>query len=131
MSDSADVIPGFEFREVLYGPELVAGHKSGATEQLAPELNRMTDRALFEEVWQAPGMSRRDRSLVTLTALAALGHQRELAYQAQAALRLGITRDELIQVMHQLVFYAGLPAAHGGLRVLREVFEQLDGEDAA
>lgn len=130
MEPTEQTIPGNDFREVLYGPELVAGHRAGATEQLLPALNRMTDRALFEQVWQAPGMSRRDRSLVTFSALAALGHHRELAYQARAALRLGITREELVQTMHQLVFYAGLPAAHGGLRVLKQVFDELDAEAA-
>lgn len=130
MESTEQTIPGNDFRAVLYGPELVAGHRAGATERLLPALNRMTDSALFEQVWQAPGMSRRDRSLVTFSALAALGHHRELAYQARAALRLGITREELVQTMHQLVFYAGLPAAHGGLRVLAQVFDELDAEGA-
>jgi 4-carboxymuconolactone decarboxylase len=128
MTDLNSVVSGSEFREVLFGAEAVAVNRQGATEALAPELNRMTDRALFEEVWQAPGMARRDRSLVTIAALAALGHERELAHHARAGLRLGITRDELVQTMHQLVFYAGLPAAHAGLRVLHEVFAS---EDAA
>lgn len=129
MSDTpkaSEVVDGLAFRGVLFGDSAVSGHLQGATQRLAPQLNLITDRALFEEVWQADGLALRDRSLVTIAALGALGRERELGAHIAAALELGISREELTNVFVQLAWYVGLPPVHGALRAIDAVFSAID-----
>jgi 4-carboxymuconolactone decarboxylase len=126
MTSSQSPMTGDQFREFLFGAEAVAAHKDGASGKLAPELGEVTDIALFGGVWQFPGLELRYRSLVTIVALATLGREREMAAHVRAGLGAGLTRDEIVQAMLQLAFYAGLPVTHGGLRVLQAVFDEMD-----
>lgn len=125
-SQSKPPIDGLEFRSVLFGADAVQGHLTGATQRLAPQLNRITDRALFEEVWQDDQVALRDRSLVTIAALTALGKERELGAHIKAALGLGISREELTGTFVQLAWYVGLPAVHAAFRAADAVFTALD-----
>lgn len=119
-------LSGREFRELLFGSEAVARHMLGATEALAPELTRVTDEANFGVIWQLPGLSVRDRRLVTITALAVLGREGELAAHIRGALRDGVRQTELVQAIVQLTFYTGIPTVHAALRVAREAFADSD-----
>ncbi|MEH0515399.1 MULTISPECIES: bifunctional 3-oxoadipate enol-lactonase/4-carboxymuconolactone decarboxylase PcaDC [unclassified Streptomyces] len=78
-------------------------------------------RYAWGEVWDRPGLDRRTRSCITLTALVAGGHLEELAVHTRAALRNGLTPDEIREVLLQAAVYCGLPAANGAFRVAQQV----------
>ena len=78
-------------------------------------------------IWSRPGLDRRMRSAVTLTALVALGHHAELKMHVRAALRNGLTRDQLKEILLQTSVYCGVPAANSAFAVAQTV---LDEEDA-
>jgi 3-oxoadipate enol-lactonase/4-carboxymuconolactone decarboxylase len=79
-------------------------------------------------IWSRPGLERRMRSAITLTALVALGHGDELAMHVRAALRNGLTRDEIKEVLLQTSVYCGVPAANTAFAIAQRV---LDEEDSA
>jgi 4-carboxymuconolactone decarboxylase len=75
----------------------------------APKLVELTDEVLFGDIWERPGLSKRDRSLVTVTALVALYRTDQITFHLRRALENGLTRDELIEAITHLAFYAGWP----------------------
>jgi len=89
----------------------------------APALADYTDNVLFGDVWQRPGLSPRDRSLVTVASLVALYRTNELPFHIGKALDNGVTRDELIELITHLAFYAGWPTANTALPIAKRVFE--------
>ncbi len=80
----------------------------------------------FGEVWSRSELSRRDRSLVVVTLLAALGQESELAFHVPAGLNHGLTRSEIEEIMVHLCFYAGFPKGVDGLRAARAAFAKID-----
>jgi 4-carboxymuconolactone decarboxylase len=80
----------------------------------------------FGEIWSRPELSRRDRSLVVLAILGALGQERELAFHVPAGLQHGLTRAEIEEIMVHLCLYAGFPRAVDAMRATREAFARLD-----
>jgi 4-carboxymuconolactone decarboxylase len=95
---------------------------------VAPKLAQLTDSVLFGDVWARPGLSRRDRSLVTVSALVAMNRPDQLRSHLALALQNGLTREELIEAITQLAFYSGWPNAVTAVGVARDVFQQ--GEPA-
>lgn len=95
---------------------------------IAPALADCTDRVLFGEIWQRPGLSPRDRSLVTVASLVALYRSNELPFHLQKALENGVSRDELIELITHLAFYSGWPTASTALTIARRVFDQARAE---
>lgn len=93
---------------------------------IAPDLTDMTDRVLFDDVWQRPQLDPRDRSLVTVSALIALYRSNELPFHLKKALENGVTREEIIEVITHLAFYSGWPTASTALTVARQVFADAD-----
>ena len=91
---------------------------------VAPALAELTDTVLFGDVWQRPGLSPRDRSLVTVSSLVALYRINELPFHLKLALQNGVTKDELIELVTHLAFYSGWPTASTALGILRRVFEE-------
>jgi 4-carboxymuconolactone decarboxylase len=91
---------------------------------IAPALAGYTENVLFGEVWERPGLSKRDRSLITVATLTALYRTNELPGHLKRALDNGVTRDELIEVMTHLAFYSGWPTAVTALNIARRVFEE-------
>jgi 4-carboxymuconolactone decarboxylase len=89
---------------------------------IAPALAAYTDEVLFGEVWERPGLSPRDRSLVTITSLIALYRVNELPFHLKKALENGVTRDEIIETITHLAFYSGWPTASSALPIARQVF---------
>jgi 4-carboxymuconolactone decarboxylase len=79
---------------------------------------------LFGEVWERPGLSPRDRSLITVTSLVSLYRTNELPFHLKRALDNGVTRDELIELITHLAFYSGWPTAMTALQIARRVFEE-------
>ena len=100
--------------------------KSRAQELLggtAPELVRLTDDVLFGQVWADPGLSQRDRSLVTVAALTSLYRTEQLRSHLRLALENGLTKDELVGAMTHLAFYAGWPNAMSAITELKRITE--------
>jgi 4-carboxymuconolactone decarboxylase len=79
-------------------------------------------------LWTRPGLARRDRSLVNLGVLAALGRPHELKIHVRGALNNGVTREEMVEVFLQAAVYAGAPAAMDAFRAAKEVFDEVDGK---
>ena len=92
---------------------------------IAPALGDYTDNVLFGDVWERPGLSKRDRSLITVATLIALYRTNELPFHLKRALENGVSRDELIEVITHLAFYAGWPAASTAVIIARRVFEEI------
>ncbi|MGJ0183944.1 carboxymuconolactone decarboxylase family protein [Corynebacterium glyciniphilum] len=88
---------------------------------VAPKLAELTDDVLFGDVWARPELSPRDRSLITVSALTALGRSDQLRSHLNLALDNGVTQDELAEVTTHLAFYAGWPAGMGAAGILKEV----------
>jgi 4-carboxymuconolactone decarboxylase len=92
---------------------------------LAPKLAELTDSVLFGDVWSRSGLSRRDRSLATVSALIAMNRPDQLRSHLSLALQNGVTREELVEVITQMAFYAGWPSAVTAVGVARQVFEEV------
>ena len=90
---------------------------------LAPKLAQLTDDVLFGDVWERPGLSARDRSLITCTALITNGSVEQLVGHFGRALDNGVTVDELTETITHLAFYAGWPRAMSAVPVLRTVVQ--------
>jgi 4-carboxymuconolactone decarboxylase len=91
---------------------------------IVPGLVELSSRVLFGEVWERPGLSKRDRSLITCATLIALGRERQLVGHLNRALDNGLSKNELSEVITHLAFYAGWPAAMTAAQVAKDVFEQ-------
>jgi 4-carboxymuconolactone decarboxylase len=91
---------------------------------IAPKLAELTDGVLFDDVWERPDLSKRDRSLVTVAALVALYRTNELPGHLRRALDNGVTGDELIEAITHLAFYAGWPCAITAARLARTAIEE-------
>jgi 4-carboxymuconolactone decarboxylase len=91
---------------------------------IAPALGDYTDNVLFGDVWKRPGLSPRERSLVTVSSLIAQYRINELPFHLKFALQNGVTREELIEAITHLAFYAGWPTASTAIGIARRVFEE-------
>jgi 4-carboxymuconolactone decarboxylase len=91
---------------------------------IAPKLAELTDNVLFGDIWERPGLSKRDRSLVTVSALIALNRPEQLRSHIALARRNGVTETEIVEAITQLAFYSGWPNAISAVAVAREVFKQ-------
>ncbi len=89
---------------------------------VAPKLAQLTDDVLFADVWARPGLSRRDRSLVTVSALIAMNRPDQLRSHMALARQNGLTEAELVETLTHLAFYAGWPNAVTAAGVARDVF---------
>ena len=92
----------------------------------APKLVSLTDDVLFGDVWERPGLSKRDRSLITVAALTALYRTEQLPHHLHRALENGLTQEELIEAITHLAFYAGWPSAMTAISRLKDVIAEAD-----
>jgi 4-carboxymuconolactone decarboxylase len=90
---------------------------------VAPKLIEYTEKVLFGDVWERPGLSKRDRSLITVAALVATYRPEQLRGHLQRALANGVSKDELIELITHLAFYAGWPSAMSAASLAKDVFE--------
>ena len=88
-----------------------------------PKLIDLTEKVVYGDVWERPGLSKRDRSLIVVAALIAAYRPEQLRGHLQRALVNGVTKEELSEVITHLAFYAGWPAAMTAANIAREVFE--------
>ena len=98
-------------------------HTAFATmREIAPHLEELTTNVLFGGVWERPGLSKRDRSLITVAALTALYRTEQLRGHIQRALEHGVTKEEIGEIITHLAFYSGWPTAVNAAFVAQEVF---------
>jgi 4-carboxymuconolactone decarboxylase len=94
-------------------------------ENIAPDLARYVLEFIFGDLYTRPGLDIKTKQMITITSLATLGNAKpQLMYHIRAALNLGITQQEIIDIMTHIAGYAGFPAALNGVAVAKEVFEQ-------
>jgi 4-carboxymuconolactone decarboxylase len=91
--------------------------------QVAPKLIDLSEKVLFGDVWERPGLSKRDRSLITVAALIALYRVDQLPGHLDRALGNGVTREEIGEIITHLAFYAGWPSAMTAGRIAKKVFD--------
>ncbi|WP_104023095.1 (R)-mandelonitrile lyase [Gemmatirosa kalamazoonensis] len=94
----------------------------GPYADIAPALDQLTQQVLFGQVWERPGLSKRDRSLITVATLVANYRTNELPFHLKRALENGVTKDELTELITHLAFYAGWPTANTAVEIARKVF---------
>ena len=97
------------------------------TTDFSADFQDLITRYAWGEIWTRPGLDRRMRSAITLTALVAGGHENELALHVRAALRNGLTADEIKEVLLQTAIYCGVPAANSAFAIARRVIEEGEG----
>ena len=123
MSDTYD--SGLKVRREVLGDEHVDRALARRTEFTA-DFQDLITRYAWGEIWTRPGLDRRTRSCITLTALVAGGHQHELAMHVRAARRNGLTPDEIKEVLLQTAVYCGVPAANSAFAIAQEVLAEDD-----
>ncbi len=101
------------------------------TSPFTHDFQHFITRYAWGEIWSRPGLDRRTRSCITLTALVALGREHELEMHTRAALRNGLTPDEIGEVILQCAVYCGVPAANGAFAIAQRVIESADEEKEA
>ena len=117
---------GMRVRREVLGDEHVDranARKTGLTEDFQDLITRYA----WGEIWTRPGLDRKTRSCITLTALVALGHLEELKMHVRAALRNSLTGDEIGEVLLQSAIYCGVPAANAAFAVAQRVLEEHEG----
>jgi 4-carboxymuconolactone decarboxylase len=114
---------GMRVRREVLGDEHVDAALDRATDFTA-EFQDLITRYAWDEIWNRPGLDRRTRSAITLTALVARGHFDELALHVRAALRNGLTREEIKEVLLQSAIYSGVPAANSAFAVAQRVLDE-------
>jgi 3-oxoadipate enol-lactonase/4-carboxymuconolactone decarboxylase len=118
---------GMRVRREVLGDAHVDRAIVSATEFTADFQELITSYA-WGSIWTRPGLDRRSRSMITLTALVALGHHEELALHVRAARTNGLTDDEIKEVLLQTAIYCGVPAANTAFRIAQDVLTRLDDE---
>jgi 4-carboxymuconolactone decarboxylase len=92
---------------------------------LLPKLLELTDDVAYGDIWERPGLSKRDRSLITIAALVAMVRPDQLVTHLQRGINNGLTRDEIVEVITHMAIYAGWPAAMTAAHIATDVF--IDG----
>jgi len=117
---------GMKVRREVLGDEHVDRAVANTTPFTEPFQDFLT-RYAWGEVWARPGLDRKTRSCITLAALVALRAENEIAMHVRAALRNGLTADEIGEVILHTAIYAGLPAANSAFGIAKEVIEEATG----
>ena len=125
--DDADRLQqGMTVRREVLGDEHVDRAVARTTGFTAPFQDLIT-RYAWGDIWSRPGLTRAERSLVTLTVLAALQHEGELAMHVKAALRNGLTPEQIQEVLLQVAIYAGVPAGNRAFAVAQRALDEAAG----
>ncbi|MGH3435238.1 MAG: 4-carboxymuconolactone decarboxylase [Sciscionella sp.] len=123
-TDEQRLAEGFAVRRQVLGSAHVDAAKANTTDFTADFQNLIT-RYAWGDIWTRPGLDRKTRSAITVTALIAHGHYDELAMHLRAAVRNGLTEQEIKEVLLQSAIYCGAPAANSAFRVAQRVLADL------
>ncbi len=94
-------------------------------QEITPHLADLTTKVLYGDVWERPGLSKRDRSLITVAALTALYRTDQLQVHIRRAVENGVTKEEISEVITHMAFYGGWPTAANAVQVAKKVFDEL------
>jgi 4-carboxymuconolactone decarboxylase len=119
---------GMKVRREVLGDEHV-DRAIGRTTEFTADFQDFITRYAWGEIWARPGLDRRTRSCITLTALVALGRLEELELHVRAAIRNGLTPEEIGEVFLQSAVYCGVPAANSAYAVARRVLSECEKEE--
>jgi|SRR5229473_3635772 4-carboxymuconolactone decarboxylase len=122
MTDEERTEQGIAVRREVLGNEHVDRAIARTTEFTAPFQDLIT-RYAWGDIWSRPGLSRAERSMITLTALAVLRQDEELAMHVRAALRIGLSVSQIQEILLQVALYAGVPAANRAFAIAADVLE--------
>jgi 4-carboxymuconolactone decarboxylase len=125
MDDADRLQHGMTVRREVLGDEHVDRAVARTTGFTAPFQDLIT-RYAWGDIWSRPGLTRAERSLVTLTVLAALQHEGELAMHVNAALRNGLTPEQIQEVLLQVAIYAGVPTGNRAFAVAQRALDEAD-----
>ncbi|MCX6503039.1 MAG: 4-carboxymuconolactone decarboxylase [Microbacterium sp.] len=123
LTDEGRYDQGMQVRRAVLGDAHVDRAVAG-TVPLTADFQDLITRYAWGDIWSRPGLARRDRSIAVLTALIALGHHEELAMHLRAAVRNGLSQQEIIEVILQSAIYCGVPAANTAFRIAKDVFAE-------
>jgi 4-carboxymuconolactone decarboxylase len=116
---------GMVVRRAVLGDEHV-DRATATADEFTADFQEFITRYAWGGLWSRPGMERRMRSCVTLAVLASLGHHDELAMHVRAALRIGVSRDEIREVLMHVAVYAGVPAANTAFKIAQPILDASD-----
>ena len=125
MDDTERTRRGMTVRREVLGDEHVDRAVADTTPFTEPFQDFIT-RYAWGDIWSRPGLSRAERSLVTLAVLAAMQHEHELAMHVRAALRNGLSPDEIKELLLQTAIYCGVPDANAAFRIAQDVIHETD-----
>jgi 4-carboxymuconolactone decarboxylase len=118
---------GMAVRREVLGDSYVE-QANAKTTDFTRDFQQIVTEFAWGTIWTRPGLDRRSRSVVTLTALIARGHHDELALHLRGALRNGLSRDEIKEVLLQAAVYCGVPDANAAFRVAQRVLDESEGQ---
>jgi 4-carboxymuconolactone decarboxylase len=122
MDDQRRHDQGMTIRRAVLG-DAHLDQATAATTDFTADFQDLITRYAWGDIWSRPGLDRRTRSCITLAMLAAMGHDEELAMHVRAALRNGLTTDEIKEVLLQVAVYAGVPAANRAFRAAQQALD--------
>jgi 4-carboxymuconolactone decarboxylase len=124
MDDAERTRQGMTVRRAVLGDEHVDRAVATTTSFTEPFQDFIT-RYAWGEIWSRPGLSRAERSIVTLTVLAAMQHEAELAMHVRAALRNGLSPEQIQEILLQVALYAGVPVGNRAFAVAQRVLSEV------
>jgi 4-carboxymuconolactone decarboxylase len=130
MDDAERAAQGMSVRRAVLGDEHVDRAVAGTTPFTADFQDFIT-RTAWGDLWQRPGLARRDRSLLTLAITIALRHWDEFALHVRAAKNNGLTDEEIAEVIQHAAIYAGVPAANHAFKVAQPILAEIRGDASA
>ena len=128
MSESERFRQGMKTRRAVLGDAHVERAEANKTPFDAAFQELITE-AAWGHVWSRPDWPVRERSIVTIALLAALGHHDELAMHLRASIRTGATREDIREALLYVAIYAGVPAANHAIKLAKQVFAELDSKE--
>jgi 4-carboxymuconolactone decarboxylase len=127
MAETGRFATGMKTRRQVLGDAHVDRAEKAKTDFDAP-FQELIIEAAWGHVWSRPNWTRRERSMVTIALLAALGQDDEVAMHARAAKNTGASREDIREAMLHVAIYAGIPAANHAIKIVKRVFDEIDAE---
>jgi len=121
MANKADLEKGLELRKKLLGKRASA---VTALRELAPDLEEIMNEVLFGRVWTRPGLEPKMRSAITIASLMAMQRLPQLKGHIANGLNMGLSKQEIIEILIHIAFYAGVPTAVNAFQLAKEVFQE-------
>ncbi|MEI3851096.1 MULTISPECIES: 4-carboxymuconolactone decarboxylase [Ensifer] len=121
---------GMATRRAVLGDDHVDRTQSASTDFDRPFQELITE-AAWGHVWSRPTWTKRERSIVTIALLAALGQDDEVAMHVRATVNTGASRDDICEALLHVAIYAGVPAANHAIKIAKQVFVEIDAGKAA